>query len=121
MVIFPKSFLRRGTSICVFHILHQFCTCTKRARFVGGKNEEERERETERRSCLCLLGVVVVVRRKRSIIFDRKKKKCNKFLCAIGILAVGKTYLSDLSIDCVYYTFETEKTESRERRGRTGI
>ena len=83
---------------------------------------KKRERETERRSCLCLLGVVVVVRRKRSIIFDRKKKKCNKFLCAIGILAVGKTYLSDLSIDCVYYTFETEKTECRERRGRrTGI
>ncbi len=38
-------------------------------------------------------------------------------MSAIGILAVGKTYLSDLSIGCVYFTsFETEKAEREDEK-----
>ena len=92
-------------------------TRAKRKRKRVGGNKEERERKKERQS---LVVVVLVRRKRRSILFDgkkKKKKKWNKIVSAIGILAVGKTYLSDLSIGCVYCV--RRDRESRERGRKT--
>ena len=92
-------------------------TRAKRKRKRVGGNKEERERKKERQR---LVVVVLVRRKRRSILFDgkkKKKKKWNKIVSAIGILAVGKTYLSDLSIGCVYCV--RRDRESRERGRKT--
>ena len=118
----PKRFLRRGTSTRVPHILERKAR-TRNARSVQRRERErERERDRERREteesrCSCCSEK----EKKFKLFFDRKKKKkWNKIVSAIGILAVGGKRISRIISRLVAFTasFETEKAERERTKNR---
>ena len=108
----PKRFLRRGTSTRVPHILE------RKARTRNARSVQRRERrETEESRC----SRCSEKEKKFKLFFDRKKKKkWNKIVSAIGILAVGGKRISRIISRLVAFTasFETEKAERERTKNR---